>query len=248
MASKPSENPDKPAGESKPIRKIGRPTNYRPEFCERVVELGSQGYSVAMIIADIGAGSRQTISEWMKAHREFGDAMTRARDLALAWWERKGLENTGNRDLLERRRLAQYSRMADFMLWVAACEGALWPAGTFETAYAEKRESMVDSVLESDPVANAIRGFVINSWRGTASDLLKCLNDWCINNGVKQTRSFPTTPGTLSGRIRRAAPFLRKVGFEVTFHPKDSTGARHLTISRKDAPPPPPWVQDDLPF
>jgi hypothetical protein len=24
--------------------------------------------------------------------------MTRARDLALAWWERKGLENTGNRD------------------------------------------------------------------------------------------------------------------------------------------------------
>ena len=98
MASKPLEKPDKPAGDSKPIRKVGRPTNYRPEYCERVVELGSQGYSVAMIIADIGAGSRQTISEWMKAHREFGDAMTRARDLALAWWERKGLENTGNRD------------------------------------------------------------------------------------------------------------------------------------------------------
>ena len=34
----------------------------------------------------------------MVAHADFGEAMTRARDLALAWWERKGLENTGNRD------------------------------------------------------------------------------------------------------------------------------------------------------
>jgi hypothetical protein len=98
MASKLCDQPDKPAGDTKPIRKIGRPTNYRPEFCQRVVDLGNQGYSQAMIIADIGAGSRQTISQWMKAHREFSDAMVRARDLALAWWERKGLENANNRD------------------------------------------------------------------------------------------------------------------------------------------------------
>ena len=51
-----------------------------------------------MIIADIGAGSRETIDNWKKRHPEFLDAMTRARDLALAWWERKGLENAGNRD------------------------------------------------------------------------------------------------------------------------------------------------------
>jgi hypothetical protein len=144
--------------------------------------------------------------------------------------------------------LDHYARMADFMLWVAACEGALWPAGTFETAYSEKLESMVETVLEADPVANAIRGLVTASWTGTASDLLRGLNGWCITEGVKQTRSFPTTPGALSGRIRRVAPFLRKVGFEVTFHPKDSTGVRRLTISRTDAAPPPSWLQDDLPF
>ena len=98
MASKPVEKADKPPGDIKPIRKIGRPTNYKPEYCDRVVELGAKGYSQAMIIADIGAGSRETIDNWKKAHPEFLDAMTRARDLALAWWERKGLENTGNRD------------------------------------------------------------------------------------------------------------------------------------------------------
>jgi hypothetical protein len=98
MASKLCDQPDKPAGDTKPIRKIGRPTNYRPEFCQRVVDLGNQGYSQAMIIADIGAGSRETIDNWKKAHPEFLDAMKRARDLALAWWERKGLENANNRD------------------------------------------------------------------------------------------------------------------------------------------------------
>jgi hypothetical protein len=98
MGSKPSDKLDKPAGDTKPIRKMGRPTNYRPEYCQRVVDLGDQGYSLAMIIADIGAGSRETIDNWKKAHPEFLDSMTRARDLALAWWERKGLENAGNRD------------------------------------------------------------------------------------------------------------------------------------------------------
>jgi transposase len=78
--------------------KVGRPTNYKPEYCDRVVELGAKGYSLAMIIADIGAGSRETIDNWKKRHPEFLDAMTCARDLALAWWERVGLENTGNRD------------------------------------------------------------------------------------------------------------------------------------------------------
>jgi hypothetical protein len=85
------------AGDS-PKGKVGRPTNYKPEYCDRVVELGAKGYSQAMIIAEIGAGSRETIDNWKKRYPEFLDAMTRARDLALAWWERIGLENTGNRD------------------------------------------------------------------------------------------------------------------------------------------------------
>ena len=95
MAGRSSEKLDKPPGDAKPIPKIGRPTNYKPEYCQRAIDLGNQGYSLAMIIADIGAGSRQTIENWKKAHPEFLDAITRAHELALAYWERLGLANTG---------------------------------------------------------------------------------------------------------------------------------------------------------
>jgi hypothetical protein len=98
MAGHSSEKLDKPPGDAKPAPKIGRPTTYKPEYCQRALDLGNQGYSLAMIIADIGAGSRQTIGNWKKAHPEFLDAITRAHELALAYWERLGLANTGNRD------------------------------------------------------------------------------------------------------------------------------------------------------
>src|SRR5437764_2412841 len=41
-------------------------------------------------------------------------------------------------------------RMADFALWAAACETALWPAGTFARAYAANRKTTVESMIEAD--------------------------------------------------------------------------------------------------
>lgn len=69
----------------------GRPTDYRPEFCERVIELGRLGYSHAQIAAhaDIDV-ARKTLYEWADKYPEFSDAITRARDLAQAWFENKG--------------------------------------------------------------------------------------------------------------------------------------------------------------
>lgn len=68
---------------------MGRPTDYRPEHCDRVIELGRQGKSHAQIAADLDV-SRQTLHNWAKAQPAFLDAITRARDLAQAWWEDKG--------------------------------------------------------------------------------------------------------------------------------------------------------------
>lgn len=67
----------------------GRPTDYRPEYCERAIELGRLGKSKAQIAAEFDV-SRQTLDNWIDAHPEFLDAMARARDLALAWWEDQG--------------------------------------------------------------------------------------------------------------------------------------------------------------
>src|SRR5271167_2461708 len=39
--------------------------------------------------------------------------------------------------------LDRLPRMADFALWATACEGALWPAGTFTRAYTASRRSAI---------------------------------------------------------------------------------------------------------
>lgn len=71
--------------------KTGRPTDYRSEHCARVIELGRLGKSRAQIAADLDI-SRQTLDNWQTANPEFLEAMTRARDLSLAWWETAGQE------------------------------------------------------------------------------------------------------------------------------------------------------------
>ena len=65
----------------------GRPTSYRAEFCELVMEIvGSRGKSITQFARDIGV-SRSTIYEWAGAHKEFSDALTRAAEHSEAFWE-----------------------------------------------------------------------------------------------------------------------------------------------------------------
>jgi len=68
---------------------MARPTEYREEFCGRVIEMGRKGKSKAQIAAGLDV-SRQTLDNWAAVHPEFLDAVKAARDLALAWWEDQG--------------------------------------------------------------------------------------------------------------------------------------------------------------
>lgn len=70
-------------------RPVGRPTDYRAEYCEQVIDLGRQGKGHAQIAAALNQ-SRQTLYDWADAHPEFLGAMTRAKDLAQAWFEDMG--------------------------------------------------------------------------------------------------------------------------------------------------------------
>lgn len=64
----------------------GRPTDYRPEYCEWIVELGREGKSVAQMAEALDV-ARNTLNNWAAEHPEFMTAFTRARDLSLSWWE-----------------------------------------------------------------------------------------------------------------------------------------------------------------
>jgi len=68
---------------------VGRPSEYRPEFCEKVVVLGEKGYSKAMIAGELGV-VRMTLDVWCKEWPLFNDAMDRAREASLSWWEAQG--------------------------------------------------------------------------------------------------------------------------------------------------------------
>lgn len=69
--------------------KVGRPTLYRPEYCEAVIELGKEGRSIAGMAAHFDVG-RNTIDEWAAVHPEFSEALTRAKVHAQLWWEEQG--------------------------------------------------------------------------------------------------------------------------------------------------------------
>jgi hypothetical protein len=70
----------------------GRPTLYDQAHCAKVIELGKNGASIVEMAHEIGV-VKQTLYDWERAHPEFMDALTRARDASQVWWERKGREN-----------------------------------------------------------------------------------------------------------------------------------------------------------
>jgi hypothetical protein len=119
---------------------------------------------------------------------------------------------------LPETRLEKLPRMADFALWASACETALWPAGTFWSAYCGNRDDAVDGVIDADPIAAAVRAVMMTQTKltGTASDLLGTLAQTAGVHAVR-SKTWPDNPRAVAGRLRRAAPLLRKIGIEVVF-------------------------------
>ena len=75
----------------------GRPTDYREEMCERVIELGRDGYSKAEMAADLGV-TRATMDAWTRQHEEFLNSVSIAQELSLAWWEKQSRVNLNSKE------------------------------------------------------------------------------------------------------------------------------------------------------
>jgi hypothetical protein len=128
--------------------------------------------------------------------------------------------------------LKSLPRMADFALWAAACETALWPAGTFARAYVAHRRAAIESIIEADPLANCVRTIMgeRTSWAGSASDLLRL----CAESAREDTSlssSWARNPRALAGRLRRAQTFLRMLDIEIAFAREGRSGARMIRMS-----------------
>ena len=112
-------------------------------------------------------------------------------------------------------KLSKHPRMADFAIWITACESEE-EAGTFAAAYDANREGAAETVIEGDPVAASVRGLMADreGWSGTATDLLEELAH-IAGDRIAASRLFPANARVLSNRLRRASSFLRKVGIEI---------------------------------
>jgi transposase len=64
----------------------GRPTKYKPEFCQMIIDTMSTGASIVTFCSE-NKIARDTVSEWAKVHPEFSAALKQAQTNCQAWWE-----------------------------------------------------------------------------------------------------------------------------------------------------------------
>jgi hypothetical protein len=121
-------------------------------------------------------------------------------------------------------------RLASFIAWTSACEGAFWQEGAIQEAFHRNAMEAVDSVLEGDAVLVSLLALLEKSggvWSGRCVTLLENLAAFAPD-GARRERNWPKNPQTLSSRIMLAAPAPRKKGIRIE-KTRDAT-ARIMTI------------------
>ena len=72
-------------------RKMGRPTKYRPEMCEQIVEHMASGLSKFASAAKMGV-NMDTLYEWARVHPEFSVAIKQGEQESILFWESLGIK------------------------------------------------------------------------------------------------------------------------------------------------------------
>lgn len=67
----------------------GRPTNYKPEFAEMLIEHMAKGAPFDTFAAEVFC-SLDTLYEWCKHYQEFAEAKKLGEKLSHEWWDRQG--------------------------------------------------------------------------------------------------------------------------------------------------------------
>jgi hypothetical protein len=74
-----------------------------------------------------------------------------------------------------------------------------------------------------------------SKWEGSATELLKALSA-LIGEPANKEKTWPKQPNALSGKLRRAAPPLRKIGIHIDFVREDHDSTKVITIKARGQP------------
>jgi len=85
----------KPQTKTKP--KVGRPSKYQPEFCDRVPKLMQNGLAIEEVAAELRV-ALSTLYLWRENYSEFSEAIKKGEDLSRAWWMKQGRINLKDRE------------------------------------------------------------------------------------------------------------------------------------------------------
>ncbi len=119
-------------------------------------------------------------------------------------------------------RTGKLPRMADFGRILLAVDEVLGTAGY--DRYSEQAGQVAEQVADADSVALAIRDRITTPWEGTAGELLNKLAS------PTSPKDWPSTPQGMGGRLARAAPPLRSLGWTIEA-PDRTKRTRHWSIS-----------------
>ncbi|MGO9449956.1 MAG: hypothetical protein ACLQDV_02750, partial [Candidatus Binataceae bacterium] len=162
--------------------------------------------------------------------REFEEARPRILG-ALLDAATAGLRNLPN------VRLDRLPRMADFAIWVSACERALGlERGEALEAYRANCAAARNLALEASPVYEPLLEVARAGFSGTSSELLSLLSKLATDS-TRRSRRWPKAPNLLSNLLRRMAGNLRSTGIEIYFNRADHQGRRLISVTSASLAP-----------
>ena len=127
-------------------------------------------------------------------------------------------------------RLERRPRLADFALWVTACEEALGmqPGEAMAACQANGAEAR-DLALEASPLYGPLAKLAREGFTGTVAELHARL-DSMVSDPMRRLVRWPKAPNILSNALRRMATNLREAGIEIEFSRPDHSGRKVVNV------------------
>ena len=77
------------------MSKRWRPTKYRPEMCDKVIELMKEWAALVEVCAELDI-CEDTLHDWKKTNKDFSESISRWVQLSHSWWVKHGRKQLEN--------------------------------------------------------------------------------------------------------------------------------------------------------
>jgi hypothetical protein len=183
----------------------------RPDFLDRALIIEFRGMS---------PGTRRDEAQFWK---EFAERQARILG-ALLQAAVTGLRN------LPGVKLEQSPRLADFALWVTACEKTLgMSTGEAMAAYRANDTEARGLALEASPLYEPLSELAREGFTGPVAELRVRLES-IASDARRRSARWPKAAHTLGNALRRMVGTLRESGIELEFSRPDHSGSRIVAV------------------